>query len=145
MWYAVYQLADGALHSLGTVLPEDGLPAGLAAMEVGAERPDLATLVWDPATLSLVARATLPPDPMQPIDAVDFRERFTFQERVLVKQAATSSPAVAVLMEDVGARSTIRLGDPRTVAGVNLLRDVGCLTPERAAQILDPAWAPEAP
>jgi hypothetical protein len=135
MFYAVYELATGALRSVGSVVA-DPLPDGLAALELSGA-PDFGAVAWDPAT-----RAFAPRPPAVELSAEAFRERFTFAERVAIKQAAAADARVAVLMEDVGAKATIRLTHPRTVSGLGLLQLVGAVTPERAAEILDPAWTP---
>lgn len=136
--YAVYDTATGELRSVGTVVA-DPLPEGLAAVELD-EAPDLAAHEWSPELLGFVPRT---PDPLgRTLTSDEFRQRYTFQERVAAKELAATDVRVAVLEEDVRSAPVIRLGHPRTVAGVQLLVSVGVLTEARAAEILDPEWEP---
>lgn len=140
MWYAIYRTDTRELWSVGTV-PADPMPAGLAALAL-AEQPDLATHVWDPSTNPprFIARE---PDPLGlALTPDEFRQRYTFSERVASRTAALTDVRVAVLEEDVKSAPVVRLGHSRTVAGVQLLVSVGVITAERAAEILDPAWHP---
>lgn len=140
MWYAVYKTATRELWSVGTV-PADPMPAGLAALAL-AEQPNLETHVWDPSTNPprFILRE---PDPLGiTLTPDEFRQRYTFAERVASRTAALTDVRVAVLEEDVKSAPVVRLGHPRTVAGVQLLVSVGVLTAERAAEILDPGWTP---
>ena len=139
MHYAVYVLATGALQSVGSVVA-DPLPEGLGVVEL-EDAPDLGAVEWDPVALAFVPRAD--DGYGLALTSDEFRTRYTFAERVAAKGIARTNDQVAVLMEDVASAPVIRLGHPRTVAGVQLLVSVGVLTEQRAAEILDPEWTPE--
>lgn len=125
-WWAIARADTGALLSIET---NPAPRSGVTMHEIGAVAP---TGEWDP-----VMRAFGPNvPPAHEIPIVDFRERFTFAERASIKKASRTDDTVAVLMEDVGARSTVKLNDPRTIAGVHMLRDKGIITAERADAIL---------
>lgn len=139
MHYAVYRTDTGALHSVGSVVA-DPLPEGLAALELTVA-PDLGAVEWDPVSLAFVARSA---DPLGlALTSDEFRQRYTFAERVASRTVALTDVRVAVLEEDVKSAPVIRLGHPRTVAGVQLLVSVGVITEARAAEILDPEWVPD--
>lgn len=64
MWYAVVEDGSGGLRSLCTVVA-DPLPAGLVALALGAERPDLSSLAWDGRVRSFGPRPPAPPPERQ--------------------------------------------------------------------------------
>jgi len=66
-----------------------------------------------------------------------FSQRFTFQERVAIKQATQSDPEVAVLESDLKLAGNIDLDDPAVAASLDLLVSKGLLTPERKTEILN--------
>jgi hypothetical protein len=72
------------------------------------------------------------------LSRLDFRSRFTFEERVAIELAAESDPAVRVLLRDFDAAGDIDPDDPRTVAGVDLLITKGRVAAERRDVILAP-------
>ena len=63
MWFAIYQISDGTLISLATVVA-DPLPAGLAKKQVAAHS---AGLQWNPTLLDWEPAPPPPPD----VDRVD--------------------------------------------------------------------------
>ncbi|MGE4163853.1 MAG: hypothetical protein AB7G23_19165 [Vicinamibacterales bacterium] len=58
-WFGVYREDTGDLVSLGTVVANP-LPAGLAAQDLGATRPDLADAEWDPTLRAMKPRVRPP-------------------------------------------------------------------------------------
>ena len=62
-WYAHYRHSDGALLSLGTVLPNP-VPVDTSLLRLSVQ-PDLIAVEWDPGTLAFVAR-----DPETLVDRV---------------------------------------------------------------------------
>lgn len=79
---------------------------------------------------------------------VEFRKRFTLQEKVRIEMAAIDNPnasfdvraqsaALRVYLADLASvKDSVDLSDPITIGGVMLLESAGILEPGRAAQIL---------
>ena len=56
---------------------------------------------------------------------------------------SSEDPVVADIQHLLSLADTVDLAHPATVEGVGYLEAVGLLAPGRAAEILDPDWAPE--
>ena len=65
-----------------------------------------------------------------------FRNRFTFEERVAIETAATSTPAVRVLLADQNAAQFIDLDDETTIQGISYLVSAGLVDAARGELIL---------
>jgi hypothetical protein len=129
MWHAIYNSATGALVSIGTVLA-DPLPAGLVALDVGETMPDGD---WSSATLSFVARSTLP----ETWTKYEFKQRMTAAERVAVRAAAASNAVVADFMDLLDSSGAVVRANPNVLAGLNYLESIAVLATGRAAEIIN--------
>lgn len=83
-----------------------------------------------------------PPPPPPPLTRLGFMSRFTDAELVSIELARMSGDDVqratlTVLKESWMAATEVDVTDSRTQQGVGLLVQVGLLTPERAAVILE--------
>lgn len=76
-------------------------------------------------------RATPAPDYGRAVDARDFMLLFTQAERLAIRQAATTDPAVADWADVARMAGRIRLRHPLTVAGLQLLVAKNLLTAAR--------------
>lgn len=128
MWYAIYNVEGGELVSLGTVVA-DPLPTGLSAKEVGESRPEgewsVAALNFGPAPCaSLLA-------------SQDFMGRFTVAEEAAVRQRAMTDPMLQTFLARVERARSVSMAHPDMVAGMQYLVQLGLITAERCAEILN--------
>lgn len=65
---------------------------------------------------------------------LDFLNRFTDQEKVLLKSLESSDPIVALFWEEWRCAEAISLDDPRTVRALDYLVQQGHLTPARRSE-----------
>jgi hypothetical protein len=129
MWHAIYDIATGALVSVGTVIAAP-LPDGLAALDVGDTMPDGD---WNPATLSFVARSALP----ETWTKYEFKQRMTAAERVAVRAAAASNAVVADFMDLLDSSGVVIRANPNVLAGLNYLESIAVLGAGRASEIIN--------
>lgn len=71
------------------------------------------------------------------ITKLAFRQRFTFEERVLIESSADSDTAVRVMLKDQESATFIDLSRQDTINAVNLLASKSLITPIRASEILN--------
>ena len=92
-----------------------------------------------------------PVPPATRMSRLAFQSRYTLAEQVGIEAAASGAAGtltaqqratLRVLERALATATDIDLADPRTVQGVQLHAQMGLITPQRAAQILDPAWSP---
>lgn len=139
-WYAVYNIADGRLVSVGDSVT-DSLPGYLAAVEI--DEPDFSTHMWDAATLSLVP-IPAPPAPPAMCDAFTFYRAFTPVERIAIRMLAKVDPIAedfeATLDKAISSGSRVFANDPDLLAAMHYLSvtpsDSPVLSAERKAAIL---------
>lgn len=86
------------------------------------------------------------PDPPQPepvretvLTRLDFRNKFTSQEKVQIYTAAMSDFAVKILLDDLAQSSYIDLQDPKIVDALTYLVSIGTITEARKQEILNNA------
>lgn len=110
---------------------------------------------YDEATQTFVDDGWTPP-PITPelptrMSKLAFQSRYTLAEQVAIEAAAqatggplnaTQRATLRVLERALQSANDVDLTDPRTVQGVQTHAALGLLTPQRAAQILDPNWVP---
>ncbi|MDR6152185.1 hypothetical protein QF021_000274 [Acidovorax delafieldii] len=95
--------------------------------------------VSEDGTLVLIAQTRL--------TRLQFRNRFTAQEKALLELAAMDDPSaepaqrmqsasLRAYLADLAAAEFVDLADPSTVAGVNALEAAGLLAEGRAAEVL---------
>lgn len=79
-----------------------------------------------------------PPEPSYPqFTALEVLDLFTEDEQLAVVEATMSNPAVKLWYDRLIAASYVTYEDPRTEAGLQALVDVGLLTSQRKAEIVD--------
>lgn len=76
------------------------------------------------------------------LSKLGFRNRFTFQEKVAIEEAAVSDAQVRVLLKDQDSATYIDVSRQDTIAGVNMLVGKQLLTAERAESILSTTILP---
>ena len=101
---------------------------------------------WEIRTINGRPQAVQPPptDPnAQPtsITALEFRRRFTMQERgritaFAVERNVNGDPTLQVFLDDLASAGVVDLNDPETVQGVEYCVGMGLITPKRADAIL---------
>lgn len=69
---------------------------------------------------------------------LEFRERFTYDEQVAIKEATFSDAEVGVVYDNFLAAQFIDLQDPRVFGGLTLYAHKGLLTPERVDELMEP-------
>lgn len=74
--------------------------------------------------------------PLQALARIDLLRRFTAAEMTAIQQAATSNPAIGVILMLWQAVSVVYLTAPETIAGVQALEAAGLIGEGRAAEIL---------
>jgi hypothetical protein len=70
------------------------------------------------------------------VTKLEFLDRFTAQERIGIRTAAQSSPAIADYLAMLDAAQDVDLTDARTIGGANALEAAGLIGAGRAAAIL---------
>lgn len=80
------------------------------------------------------------PEPEQPVrilTKLQFRNRFTMDEKAALYTAAESNAMLRIFLDDLNAAENIDLDDPATVGAVNALEHLGIIGSGRAAEILE--------
>jgi hypothetical protein len=70
------------------------------------------------------------------ISRLDFRNRFSMNEKLAIYTIGETNVAAKVWLDDLAAAGYVSLEDERTIAGVNWLVSAGILTQQRADEIL---------
>jgi hypothetical protein len=70
------------------------------------------------------------------VTKLEFLDKFTAEERIGIRTAAQSSPAIADYLDMLDAAQDVDLTDMRTIGGANALEATGLIAAGRAAQIL---------
>ena len=78
-----------------------------------------------------------PTPPDMRVTKLAFRNRFTFDEKVAIEDAAKVDTQVKVLLDDQKSATYIDLGRADTAAGLDLLVAKGLLTQQRRDEILN--------
>jgi hypothetical protein len=68
---------------------------------------------------------------------LEFRNLFTFEELIVIEEAASTDAGVRILKENQALAEFIDLTDRNTINGINYLVSKNLLTEERANQILN--------
>lgn len=125
--FALYEIATGQLKGASRLPIDNPKPGEWAVKEVeGPHR------VWNSETLQFDDFPTKP----KPLTPLEFLKRFSFTEVAGIIGASKTNPMVAAVEKYFDAAEEVILDDPLTVQGIATYRDLGILTPERAAQIL---------
>ena len=101
-------------------------------IEIPDKDEDIVGLVY-PEVVPLVVE----PEIKQPISVLDFRNRFTQDEKIAIYTAAKQAVAIQVWIEDLGAAKDVNVTHDQTIAGVNALESAGLIGVGRAAEILN--------
>ncbi len=137
-WYAVYQVSDGTLVSIGSIAPDTTLLSakGLASKAFAFDPRNGYT--WNPATLTFDAVASRRP----PISTQAFFDRFTDAELGAIIDARDNGtdPQVRLTLkaffERLWAANEVHLDSQRVVDGLAFLEAQGLIAQGRAAEIL---------
>lgn len=115
-WYAVYEVDGGKLRTDSTTEPVLSDPS-LAFKPFGFDFRD-PSWQWDPETLDFV-----PVEIPKRVDPYDFKQRFTFEQRVALFGLAKTDGVVAAFLDQLNdpRLRNVYLDDPDTVAGVNYI------------------------
>lgn len=69
---------------------------------------------------------------------LEFRDRFTIEEQIAIRQAQITDMEVGLVYDNFQAVQFIDIEDPRVEQGIDLYIAKGLLAPERKAQLLEP-------
>ena len=85
-------------------------------------------------------KVTPPEAASQPITALEFRDRFTADEKTAIYTAASASTnagrQLRIWLDDAAAAKEVHLDHPRIIAGIDFLVGAGILTASRKTEIL---------
>jgi hypothetical protein len=130
MWYAVYDIATGALVSVGTVIA-DPLPSGMASQMLAAEPTGLH---WNATTLAFESPASTLPDSWT---VYTFLKRLTSAERIAIRTLAKTDVIAEDFMNLLDQSGDVIRSNPDVLAGLNYLVSVGKLAAGRPSEILN--------
>ncbi len=83
-----------------------------------------------------VAPPAIEPEIKQPISVLDFRNRFTQDEKIAIYTAAKQVVAIQVWIDDLASAKDVTVTHDQTIAGINALESAGLIGAGRAAEIL---------
>ena len=69
---------------------------------------------------------------------LEFRDRFTLEEQLAIRQAQFNDMEVGLVYDSFQAAQFIDIEEPRVEQGIDLYIAKGLLAPERKAQLLEP-------
>lgn len=122
---------DGRLVSESSVVA-DPLPDGLTAVAL-AERPDWATHRWDPAVQQLVSVSARR---VRTLDKAEFLRRLTLGALAAALARESTDPLIAAFRVWIDNVTRVDLDTAEVQQGIGYLQQMGILTAEHAAQIL---------
>lgn len=70
------------------------------------------------------------------ISRLEFRNRFTMEEKVLIYSAAKANPLIQIWLDELALAENIDIGAAYTIASVDALSQIGLIAPERVGVIL---------
>lgn len=127
MWYAIYDTTTRELRSVGTVIAQP-LPDGLSSKSYATMQSGH----WNPATLDfeeVVEPAVLLPE--------DFMGLFTFAEEAAIRAVAKIDVDMETFLARAQRARKVAMNHPDTVNGVGYCVAKGCITAQRAGEILN--------
>ena len=131
-WYAVYEIATGALKGEGSQVPSDvELAARGLAKKTYASKPDR---TWNPETLEFDVPKVVP---KERISVLQFLNEFSLKEHGAAVDLARTNGMAKAWYDKVKLMTLVDATDPTITMGMNFLQAEGILTPERAAEIMD--------
>jgi hypothetical protein len=129
-YYIIYNPAlNNALVGLTETAP-DHIPEGMQVKGRPGDFPDLARKSYNPAILDFYDKPNLA------ITKLKFIKKFTAAEYAAIKSAATANATLDYYWQMLMLAEEVRLDDPDTISGVQMLEQVGLLATGRAAEIL---------
>lgn len=69
---------------------------------------------------------------------LEFRDRFTLEEKIAIRQAQFEDMEVGLIYDELQAASFVDVEDPRVAAGLDLYTSKGLLEPGRKEELLAP-------
>lgn len=94
------------------------------------DMPDMSRMEYNPSTIGFYAK------PVRLLTKLQYLRRFTQQERINIRNAASASPELYDYMALLDLAEEIDLSDPDTIAAVTMLEMAGLIAEGRAAEIL---------
>lgn len=91
---------------------------------------------WTPPAGCALAEDSAAPDPPRPLTPLQFKRRFTSEERRAI--LASTDAYVREFLDLLACAQDVRLDDPDTALGVNYLELTGLIGQGRATEILTP-------
>jgi hypothetical protein len=74
--------------------------------------------------------------PIRIYTVLQFRSKFTTEEKVAIYTAANSNVLVKIWLDDLASADFVDLDDPATIAAVNSLATAGLISSTRATEVL---------
>lgn len=128
MIYCLYNKDTNAL--LGVDVEPITPAEGQTVVGFDRELPDFAIEYWNPAVLMFHTK------PTAQLTTKEFLKRFTPMEYATIKMAAAQNGVVDYYFQLLLSASYVCVSDPDTMAGVQMLEQVGLLGSGRSAEIL---------
>lgn len=99
-----------------------------------------ATALWEQAESMLTVQEPEPgPQYKTQFSVLEFRDRFTIDEQLAIRQAQLADMEVGLVYDNFQAAQFIDINDPRVEQGIDLYVAKGLLEPARKQQLLEPA------
>lgn len=111
------------------------------AYENEAERkewgaPELVEMT--PAEVDAHLNSPIEPQYKTQFSVLEFRDRFTIDEQLAIRQAQFDDMEVGLVYDNFQAAQFIDIEDPRVAQGIDLYISKGLLDPGRKAELLEP-------
>ena len=131
MFYTIHNTNSGSLLDITTTLP-DALSSEYTVKGWDQDVPDLYYYKWDVETLSFVQKA----DVNRVMTVHQFLNRFTAQERIAIKEAAKTNPALSDFMDMLNSASFVDPDEAEVYGGLYYLSILGLIAQNRIMEIL---------
>jgi len=143
-WFAVYEVATGALKSSGSRVSPSFVEDRDARRDAGEDVPDWGVkefavraqsgMQWNPVTLEWDIQ---PPTPVVVWTAKEFLLLFKMHEWMAVQAARSVDPIVDYFFSMTEVSDVIQADHPSVIQGIAYLEQFEYLTADRAAAILN--------
>lgn len=131
MFYVTYNNQTGNLVDISDKAPS-AQENYLTILTFPSEKPDLYFYTWDSSKLDFVPKNNSDRD----ITVLEYLNRFTAQERIIIKTAAKTDAALSDYLDMLNVANNVNLSDPLIAAGLAYLNYLGLLDQSRIQQIL---------
>jgi hypothetical protein len=131
MFYTVHNTNTGSLLDISTSLP-DALPSDYTVKGWDQEVPDLYYYQWNPITTSFEPKANI--DRIMTVH--QFLNRFTAQERIVIKEVAKTNAALSDFMDMLNSASFVDPDELEVYGGLYYLALLGLITQNRIPEII---------